>query len=597
MNPNGAIIVQSNLEILVEIHNPTYEAARDAIAPFTELVKSPEHLHTYRISHLSLWNAAATGLTAKDIEERLEAQSKYPVPGSVITEIEDYMSRYGLLKLFKEGEELVLESTDPVAFLEIMNMKEVEPYILKLVSDTKAIVDPERRGMLKMLLTNSGFPVEDLAGYTVGDPLPIALRETTLAGKEFKLRDYQKEAAQIFYASGSEKGGSGVIVLPCGSGKTVIGMAAMALVQTKTLILTPNVSASRQWIREILDKTTLTADQVKEYSGEVKEIGPVTVATYQILTQHKRTKKKGEEEKEDVEEKKEMSYFNIFGAEKWGLMIYDEVHLLPAPVFRLSAEMQATRRLGLTATLVREDGKETEVFSLIGPKKFDVPWRVLESQGWIAKAECNEIRIPMEPAVKMKYALADMREKIVIASTNPTKDEIVEKLINYHSGEHDRVLIIGQYIEQLEGLSKKLDLPLITGKTPNKERDALYAAFRAGTLKNLMISKVGNFAIDLPDANVLIQISGTFGSRQEEAQRLGRVLRPKSDGGSAHFYSIVTQDSREQEFSMNRQLFLTEQGYAYKIIKRGDWDVISRTPEELQALRAAQAESEKTSES
>lgn len=303
MNPNGAIIVQSNLEILVEIHNPTYEAARDAIAPFTELVKSPEHLHTYRISHLSLWNAAATGLTAKDIEERLESQSKYPIPGSVITEIEDYMSRYGLLKLFKEENKLVLESTDPVAFLEIMNMKEVEPYILQIVSNTKAIVDPERRGMLKMLLTNSGFPVEDLAGYTIGDPLPIALRETTLAGKGFKLRDYQKEAAQIFYASGSEKGGSGVIVLPCGSGKTVIGMAAMALVQTKTLILTPNVSASRQWIREILDKTTLTEDQVKEYSGEVKEIGPITVATYQILTQHKRTKKTSDKDEETIEEK------------------------------------------------------------------------------------------------------------------------------------------------------------------------------------------------------------------------------------------------------------------------------------------------------
>lgn len=590
MNPNGAIIVQSNLEILVEIHNPTYEAARDAIAPFTELVKSPEHLHTYRISHLSLWNAAATGLTAQDIEERLEAQSKYPVPSSVISEINDYMGRYGLLKLYKEDDNLVLESTDPVAFLEIINMKEMEQYIVSLLSDTKAIVDPSRRGMLKMMLTNSGFPVEDLAGYTIGDPLPISLRETTLTGKEFKLRDYQKEAAQIFYASGSEKGGSGVVVLPCGSGKTVIGMAAMALVQTKTLILTPNVSASRQWIREILDKTTLTADQVKEYSGEVKEIGPVTVATYQILTQHKRTKKKGADEDEnEVEEVKEMSYFNIFGAEKWGLMIYDEVHLLPAPVFRLSAEMQATRRLGLTATLVREDGKETEVFSLIGPKKFDVPWRVLESQGWIAKANCSEIRIPMEPAVKMKYALADMREKIVIASTNPTKNEIVQKLIDYHSSEHDRVLIIGQYIEQLEALSKMLDIPLITGKTPNKERDTLYAAFRAGSLKNLMISKVGNFAIDLPDANVLIQISGTFGSRQEEAQRLGRVLRPKSDGGSAFFYSIVTQDSREQEFAMNRQLFLTEQGYAYKIIKRGDWDVISRTPEELQALRAQQA--------
>lgn len=578
MNPNGAIIVQGNLEILVEIHNPDYEASRDAIAPFTELVKSPEHLHTYKISHLSLWNAAATGLTAAAIEERLEAHSRYPIPDSVLVEIRDYMERYGLLVLKRVGEELVLESRDSYAFFEILQMKEVAPFIVRVTSDTSAVVDARRRGHLKMLLTNAGFPVEDLAGYTVGEPLEFSLRSETLSGKEFALRDYQKEAAQIFYASGSERGGSGVIVLPCGSGKTVIGMAVMALVQTKTLILTPNVSASRQWIRELIDKTTLTAEQVKEYSGEVKEIGPVTVATYQILTQGKRAKK-GEEKKEEVEgAEPEMPYFSIFGQERWGLMIYDEVHLLPAPVFRLSAEMQATRRLGLTATLIREDGKETEVFSLIGPKKFDIPWRVLEAQGWIAAADCNEIRIPMEPELKMKYALADLREKIVIAGTNPAKDEIVEKLLAYHNGEHDRTLIIGQYINQLETLSARLKIPLITGKTPNRERDTLYADFRSGKLKNLMISKVGNFAIDLPDANVLIQVSGTFGSRQEEAQRLGRVLRPKSDGGSAHFYSIVTQDSREQEFAMNRQLFLTEQGYAYKILKRGDWSVIARPP-------------------
>ena len=585
MNPNGAIIVQSNLEILVEIHNPNYESARDAIAPFTELVKSPEHLHTYRISHLSLWNAAATGLTAKDIEERLESQSKYPIPVSVLTEIEDYMGRYGLLQLRFENNQLILSSEDPVAFMEISQLKEITPFIEKKLSSTSAIVNAERRGHIKMALTLAGFPVEDLAGYTVGDPLPLKLRETTLSGKPFELRHYQKEAAQIFYASGSEKGGSGVIVLPCGSGKTVIGMATMALIQTKTLILTPNVSASRQWIRELLDKTTLTEDQVKEYSGEVKEIGPVTIATYQILTQRKRTPKKTDDN-EEKEEPKELSYFPLFSAQHWGLMIYDEVHLLPAPVFRLSAEMQATRRIGLTATLVREDGKETEVFSLIGPKKYDIPWRVLESQGWIAKAECNEIRIPMNAELKMKYALASVREKITIASTNPEKIDIVKRLLGYYAKETDRILIIGQYIEQLTALSEELNIPLITGKTPNKERDVLYDAFRKGSLKNLMISKVGNFAIDLPDANVLIQISGTFGSRQEEAQRLGRVLRPKSDGGEAHFYSIVTQDSKEQEFAMNRQLFLTEQGYAYKILKRGDWDVLSRTPEEMQQIHS-----------
>ena len=589
MNPNGAIIVQSNLEIMVEVDNPNYTTARDAIAPFTELVKSPEHLHTYKISHLSLWNAAATGLRAPEVLERLESQSRYPIPPTVVTEIEDYMARYGLLRLKKEDGRLTMESDDKLMFLEICKLKDVEPFIIEHIDDTHVVVDPERRGHLKMVLTNAGFPVEDLAGYTVGDPLPIQLRETTVSGKPFKLRDYQKDAAQVFYASGSEKGGSGVIVLPCGSGKTVIGLATMALVQTKTLILTPNISSSRQWIREICDKTNLTLDQVKEYSGEVKEIGPVTVATYQILTQRKRAKK-GDENKEvkepemtEEEVKKELANFPLFSQEKWGLMIYDEVHLLPAPVFRLSTEMQATRRLGLTATLVREDHKETEVFSLIGPKKFDIPWRILEAQGWIATADCNEIRIPMDPELKMKYALAPVRDKITLASTNPEKTDIVERLLKYFSKPDDRVLIIGQYIDQLEALSEDLQIPLITGKTPNKEREKLYGAFRSGAQKNLMVSKVGNFAIDLPDANVLIQISGTFGSRQEEAQRLGRVLRPKSDGGAAHFYSIVTQDSKEQEFAMNRQLFLTEQGYAYKIIKRGDWDVLSRTPEELAA--------------
>ena len=589
MNPNGAIIVQSNLEIMVEVDNPNYTTARDAIAPFTELVKSPEHLHTYKISHLSLWNAAATGLRAPEVLERLDSQSRYPVPPTVVTEIEDYMARYGLLRLKKEGDQLMMESDDKIMFLEICKLRDVEPFIIEHIDDTHVVVDPERRGHLKMVLTNAGFPVEDLAGYTVGDPLPIQLRETTVSGKPFTLRDYQRDAAQVFYASGSEKGGSGVIVLPCGSGKTVIGLATMALVQTKTLILTPNISSSRQWIREICDKTNLTLDQVKEYSGEVKEIGPVTVATYQILTQRKRAKK-GDENKEvkepemtEEEVKKELANFPLFSQEKWGLMIYDEVHLLPAPVFRLSTEMQATRRLGLTATLVREDHKETEVFSLIGPKKFDIPWRILEAQGWIATADCNEIRIPMDPELKMKYALAPVRDKITLASTNPEKTDIVERLLKYFSKPDDRVLIIGQYIDQLEALSEDLQIPLITGKTPNKEREKLYGAFRSGAQKNLMVSKVGNFAIDLPDANVLIQISGTFGSRQEEAQRLGRVLRPKSDGGAAHFYSIVTQDSKEQEFAMNRQLFLTEQGYAYKIIKRGDWDILSRSPEELAA--------------
>ena len=579
MNLEGAIIVQSNLEILVEVHNPHYIEARDAIAPFTELVKSPEHLHTYRISHLSLWNAASTGLTADDVLARLESQSKYPIPETVVTEVKDYMSRYGMLKLIKNEKGLCLESTDVALFKEITKLPNVADCLIEFEGEDKAYVDPNKRGVLKMSLTLNGFPVEDIAGYVAGDPLDVDFRKETLAGKKLALRSYQKEASEIFYASGSEKGGSGVIVLPCGSGKTVIGMATMVLMKTRTLILTPNISAARQWIREILDKTTLTADQVKEYSGDVKEIGPVTVATYQILTQRKRLKKTDEEIEEAEENKsdidKPLVNFPLFSEHKWGLMIYDEVHLLPAPVFRFSAEMQATRRLGLTATLVREDGKETEVFSLIGPKKFDLPWKVLESQGWIATADCSEIRVTMNPELKMKYALAQNRDKINIASTNEQKDDVVEKLIAQYNEPEDRILIIGQYIEQLTKLSEKLNIPLITGKTPNKERDKLYLAFRRGELRNLMVSKVGNFAIDLPDASILIQISGTFGSRQEEAQRLGRVLRPKEDGRPAHFFSLVTKDSKEQEFAMNRQLFLTEQGYAYKIMHYSGGDIVA----------------------
>ncbi len=579
MNPEGAIIVQSNLEILVEVHNPHYIEARDAIAPFTELVKSPEHLHTYRISHLSLWNAASTGLTAEDVLARLESQSKYPIPETVVTEVQDYMSRYGMLKLVKNDKGLCLESTDVALFKEITKLPNVADCLIEFEGEDKAYVDPNKRGILKMSLTLNGFPVEDIAGYVAGDPLEVDFRKETLAGKKLVLRSYQKEASEIFYASGSEKGGSGVIVLPCGSGKTVIGMATMVLMKTRTLILTPNISAARQWIREILDKTTLTADQVKEYSGDVKEIGPVTVATYQILTQRKRLKKTDEEMEEAEENKSDINKplvnFPLFSEHKWGLMIYDEVHLLPAPVFRFSAEMQATRRLGLTATLVREDGKETEVFSLIGPKKFDLPWKVLESQGWIATADCSEIRVTMNPELKMKYALAQNRDKINIASTNEQKDDVVEKLIAQYNEPEDRILIIGQYIEQLTKLSEKLNIPLITGKTPNKERDKLYLAFRRGELRNLMVSKVGNFAIDLPDASILIQISGTFGSRQEEAQRLGRVLRPKEDGRPAHFFSLVTKDSKEQEFAMNRQLFLTEQGYAYKIMHYSGEDIVA----------------------
>jgi len=545
--------------VLLNVDSKQHQEARDTIAPFTELVKSPEHFHTYSISHLSLWNAASTGLSAEDVLARLKKYSSYEIPDIVIAEITEYMGRYGMLRLVLRDASLVLECDSEALFLEICKRKEIEGYIESFISTKAAVVSPLVRGKLKILLTELGFPVQDLAGYVQGEHLDIEL------GDSFALRDYQKDAAQVFYASGSEKGGSGVIVLPCGSGKTIIGMAAMALIKSHTLILTPSVTAARQWIREILQKTSLTENQVKEYSGDSKEIGPVTVATYQILTQRKRNKP-NEEESVAGSIEQEFSNFSLFESRKWGLMIYDEVHLLPAPVFRFSADMQATRRLGLTATLVREDHKETEVFSLIGPKKFDIPWRILEAQGWIAQAKCHEIRVNMNPELRMAYAVAPPREKIVLAGCNQEKFGVVKKLLEKHSEENDRILIIGQYIEQLEALAKEIDTPLITGKTPNKDRDKLYESFRRGEIRILTVSKVGNFAIDLPDASVLIQISGTFGSRQEEAQRLGRVLRPKKDGRPAMFYSVITKESKEQEFAMNRQLFLAEQGYGYEII-------------------------------
>ncbi len=557
MNPLAPLIIQSDMEILVEVSNPDYPAARDAIAPFTELIKSPEHLHTYRITHLSLWNAASAGFSSEEVLGRLEDFSKFPIPPSVTHEVEEYLNRYGRVQLLVRGGDLILQGDSVELITELQYLKRLKPFILEAISDTELRVDASMRGHLKMELTSAGFPVEDLAGYVEGDHLEVNLKENMTNGKPLDIRDYQKESSDVFFASGSEKGGSGVIVLPCGAGKTVVGICTMALTQTKTLILSPNIVAGRQWIREILDKTDLTEDQVKEYSGEKKEIGDVTVATYQILTQ-KRGGKDGE-----------FAHFHLFAENKWGLMIYDEVHLLPAPVFRVSAEMQATRRLGLTATLVREDGREAEVFSLIGPKKYDMPWKLLEAKGWIATAHCKEIRIPLIDKVKMAYAVAGTRDKIRIASCNPMKDVVVKEYLNKYDADDERVLVIGQYIDQLEALAAKLNIPLITGKTPNKKREELYGQFRSGELKHMMISKVGNFAIDLPDATVLIQISGTFGSRQEEAQRLGRILRPKEGGKQAHFLSLVTRDTREQEFAMNRQLFLAEQGYQYKI---ENWD-------------------------
>ena len=542
------------MTILLEVAHPTYAEARDQIAPFTELLKSPEHMHTYGISHLSLWNAASSGHSAKEVLDTLRKYSRFDLPHNLVTEVETFMERYGQVRILRRDGMLVLETEDPMLLTEILNHRQTAPYVERPLDERSAVLMPHTRGMIKMALTNIGFPAEDLAGYTTGAPLQLSLRETTLGGMPLRLRDYQKDAAQVFHAGGTEKGGSGVIVLPCGAGKTLVGLATMAKCACQTLILTTNVTAARQWMREILDKTTLDASQVAEYTGDSKQIAPVTVATYQIITYRKR-------------QSEDFPHFDIFSKAQWGLIIYDEVHLLPAPVFRISADMQATRRLGLTATLIREDGRQKDVFSLIGPKKFEVPWKVLEQQGWIATAACTEIRVGLRADEKMAYAMADLRKKMTLASSNSEKFKVVKELVQKHK--HDRILVIGQYLDQLEALADMLKVPLITGATPNSEREVLYRDFRTGAIETLVVSKVGNFAVDIPDANVLIQVSGTFGSRQEEAQRLGRVLRPKANGSLAHFYTLITKDTKEQEFGMNRQLFLTEQGYSYTIL---DWN-------------------------
>ena len=533
------------------MEHPEYEAARDSLMRFSDLVKSPEYIHTFRLSQLSLWNAAAVGLTAPEVVDSLSRLSRYPVPQNTVAFIKDTMSKFGLLRITREDGRLVLTCTDPFVFAEITNSDKVRPFIKEVLSSDSLSLDPMSRGAFKQTLIRMGYPCEDLAGYVEGDPLEVALRERTSQGKPFALRPYQEAAVNAFWAGGSVRGGSGVVVLPCGAGKTIVGMGAMAKASTQTLILTTNVVALRQWLSELVDKTTLGPDMVKEYSGEVKEVGPVTVTTYQILVHRRRG---GE---------KEYPHFSLFSERNWGLIIYDEVHLLPAPVFRITADLQARRRLGLTATLVREDGREDEVFSLIGPKRFDKPWKELEEQNWIAQAHCHEVRVDLDPEDRLVYAVAGERDKYRIAATNKKKVELVQEILKRHSG--DQVLVIGQYLDQLETLSKILDAPLLCGQTPVSEREALYSRFREGSLKVLVVSKVANFSIDLPDANVAIQVSGTFGSRQEEAQRLGRILRPKPQGESATFYTLVTRNTKDQEFSQKRQLFLTEQGYKYTI--------------------------------
>jgi DNA excision repair protein ERCC-3 len=558
MNLNNPIIVQSDRTILLEVDHPLHSEARDALAQFAELEKSPEHIHTYRLSPLSLWNAAAGGMDAEAILSSLSYYSKYQLPSNVITEIREYINRYGRLKLIRNGDMLLLTSDDPALIIEVTHHKRTQPYVLQQLDRHTLQVEASRRGHIKQALIHMGFPAEDLAGYSDGSPLPMKLRSETLQGTTFAPRAYQTAAAGAFYAGGALSGGSGVVVLPCGAGKTIVGIATMADIQRATLILTPNTVAVRQWISEIIDKTDIPPEMVAEYTGDRKEIAPITVSTYQILTY----RRAGSANKNGIDEQ-DYPHFSLFTSYDWGLIVYDEVHLLPAPVFRVTAEIQAKRRLGLTATLVREDGREADVFSLIGPKKYDVPWRELEQQGWIATAECHEIRVGLTEDEQMNYAMAETREKYRIAAENPEKVTITRHLAERH--QNDQVLIIGQYLDQLKQLADTLQAPLLTGRVSTSQREKLYEQFRRGEIKRLVVSKVANFAIDLPDANVAIQVSGTFGSRQEEAQRLGRILRPKSDGGLAYFYSIVTRDTRDQEFSANRQLFLTEQGYRYVI--------------------------------
>lgn len=548
--PDNPLIIQSDQSVLAEVASPQFAEARDRLARFAELVKSPEHVHTYRITPLSVWNACAAGADPAEIVEGLREFAKYPVPTNVESSIRDAASRYGRLRVARDGHGLVLCGDDPALLEEVSRTRGVAPHLGERLSATSFRVATAERGRMKQALVKAGWPAEDLAGYTPGEPLPIELRSVTRGGEPFALRDYQTDAASAFHAGGTERGGSGVVVLPCGAGKTVVGMECMARVGSSTLVLTTSVTAVRQWIREILDRTTLHEDQVGEYTGQAKDVKPVTVATYQVLTHR--------ESREGA-----FPHLELFDQRDWGLIVYDEVHLLPAPVFQVTAGLQARRRLGLTATLVREDGREDDVFALIGPKKADVPWKVLEGQGWIAKATCTEVRVPLADELRMPYAVAEARDKFRIASENPDKLEVVRRILALHPDEP--ALVIGMYVDQIEGMARELGIPVLTGSTGQRRRDALYRDFREGRIPVLAVSKVANFAVDLPDASLAVQVSGTFGSRQEEAQRLGRILRPKPGANQAHFYSLVSRDTVEQEFGLRRQLFLCEQGYEYRI--------------------------------
>ena len=541
---DGPLIVQSDKTLLLDIDHPLSTECRRAIAPFAELERSPEHIHTYRLTPLGLWNARAAGHDAEQVIDTLIKYSRYAVPHSILIDVAETMSRYGRLRLEADPVHgLILVTTDSAVLEEVIRAKKIQPLLGARIDKETIAVLPSQRGQIKQSLLRLGWPAEDFAGYVDGQAHEIALVQ-----KDWKIRPYQELAAEGFW-----HGGSGVVVLPCGAGKTIVGAAAMAHAKATTLILVTNTVAARQWRDELLKRTTLNEDEIGEYSGAKKEIRPVTIATYQVMTK----KKNGV-----------YAHLDLFDTHDWGLIIYDEVHLLPAPIFRFTADIQSRRRLGLTATLVREDGMEGEVFSLIGPKRFDVPWKEIESQGYIAPAECVEVRVNLTESERMLYATAEPEERYRYCSTTATKRKVVEALVERHAA--DQVLVIGQYISQLDELSEVLGVPLIKGDTPVKERERLFGLFRTGEIKCLVVSKVANFSIDLPDATIAIQVSGAFGSRQEEAQRLGRILRPKSDGRGAIFYSVVSRDTVDQDFAQNRQRFLAEQGYSYRIIDADD---------------------------
>ena len=625
------MIIQGDGTILLEVENDSYSECRDWLSRFAELVKSPEHIHTYKITPIAIWNAAASGLKSQKVLDVLVTFSKYPIPQNIVTDIRDWFSRYGKIKLEKITDEkrndvqsvnientsskinshysnvnlLVLSSFDDILITEIYNNNGINKYVLNKLNSNNLLIDAEYRGRIKNALIKIGYPVEDLVGYVTGDPLPIKLRDKIAStGEKFCLRRYQYEASEAFYVSGSERGGSGVVVMPCGAGKTIVGIDIISKICQETLIIGSSTVGVRQWIRELVEKSFIDRKMIGEYTGDLKEVRPITVTTYQCLTYHStktQDKKREKETLHEIEEKNNIDsrseivnytsdiidnnatnnrygnndykiheqriypHLEIFKAKNWGLIIYDEVHLLPAPVFRITADIQAKRRLGLTATLVREDSMEDDVFSLIGPKKFDSPWKELERQGWIAEASCYEIRVGMDYDYRMKYATSPLRIKYRVAAENSRKINVVKHLVSEHEGV-DSILVIGDYIDQLTQISSLINAPIITGKTPNSDRERLYSLFRNGEIKLLVVSKVANYAIDLPDANVAIQVSGTFGSRQEEAQRLGRILRPKKPNKQAYFYTIVSKDTVDQEYASKRQLFLTERGYKYTII-------------------------------